>query len=78
MALTQPENNGDSNNKHIGKKYREKVIATLPLSKQFAVRQRMIYVEKLNKKQAIEMLKECIVLDAHKDTTFTSMINGVF
>ena len=76
MALTpEPNNNSDE---LIGKEHRDRVISTLPLSKQFYIRQRLSDCDGLTKDQAIELLKECIVQSAQKDEIYNKLIKQGF
>jgi hypothetical protein len=53
---------------------RNRIIALLPLSKQFNLRQLLSNADGLSKDQAIEMLKESLVHTAYKDHTFLTML----
>lgn len=77
MATLDPkENNDNNNNPSIGKEHRDKVIASLPLMKQFTIRQQLKNTESLSKDQAIELLKETIVQLAHKDSVFAELMKS--
>lgn len=74
MATLDPKD-GD-NEKYIGEEYRNKVINTLPLMKQFTIRQHLKNADSLSREQAIEFLKEAIVQLAHKDKIFAEMMKS--
>lgn len=73
---TMPNPDNNNNNDMIGEAHRNKVIATLPLMKQFTIRQQMSNADSLSREQAIEMLKEFIVQSAQKDAVFAELMKG--
>lgn len=64
MELNNSSNETDRNN----------IISKLPLSKQFTLRSHLSQADSLNREQAIEMVKECLVHSAYKDYTFLTML----
>jgi len=61
---------------YMGKDYRNSVIKTLPLMKQFTIRQHLNTADSLSREGAIELLKDCIVQLAQKDKIFGDMLKS--
>lgn len=76
MATLEPQGNNDNNNEMLGEEHRNKVIASLPLMKQFTIRQQIKNADALTREQAIEMLKEAIVHIAQKDAVFLELMKS--
>ena len=75
MSTIDPQDNNEPN-AYIGEEYRTKVIGTLPLMKQFTIRQHLSNADSLSRADAIELLKDCIVQLAQKDKIFGDMIKS--
>lgn len=71
-------NNFEDNNspEYIGEEYRNQVISELPLHKQLALRGYLKTADSLSREQAIEMLKESLVLIARKDQAILQIMKG--
>lgn len=68
--------NEDNNQPLTGEAHRNKVIATLPLSKQFSIRQYLSNCDGLSRDQAVDLLKDMIVQSAQKDAVFAELLKS--
>jgi hypothetical protein len=74
-------NNNNDNNEELplsGEEYRNRVIPTFSLAKQFAIRTQLKNAEALKKEEAIELLKDFIVHLAQKDAVVAKIIKTTF
>jgi hypothetical protein len=81
MAVMEPNSNSDNNNnneekKYYGEAYRKEIISELPLSLQFHIRRLFTEADKYSRESAIEALKDCIVLNYHKDKVTKELLKA--